>query len=456
MNDALLLALCLLCGGLCPIAGRFRWAAPFIVFFGFWAVIFLARIVLPVGQAATTSEAALILGSGLVAAAVGVLIASPAAAMMMASPEAQSVAVSENSTPWTSDNRRLTIAGGVLLASVLAGLWQYRGVIGSRAGSAFGDLTRQQVLYYQIYESGGSSPVLLLISLAPVLAAVGVVLGRRHAAGYLLTAAALACSMQDPSRTATISGGALALIVFLGLRDRKSAPRSSGVVVRRARLLVLFAVVASITVVYFNAEAVALKKAGDAAPGIPANLQFLSGPLTYATGSPSALAVAVSLPSDAPPETDPLRSIWLVQRTLAILVPGVPKPDPVAGYVAIPELYNTYTMFGDLYFDFGLVGVVIGSLGLGMLASWWHRRLAAEPTPVNAWITAVLIVVLFGGATGFRLFWLDTAIWLVVGFVVLSWASSRQVSRHPWRALSGEPTLRESDSYPATSHGRKR
>lgn len=415
MTDALLSAFSLLLVILCLLGGR-RWASVFVWFFVVWAVIFALRATLPIGQVPTSGGAAAVLAVGLGGVLAGLLAGSPWLLGRSAGSAVPDLV--EHVRPHRADEtRRLLVAGGVVLLAVLVGLVTYRSTIESRAGSEFDALTRQQVLYYQIYDSSGSSPAVLLLSLASVLAAIGVVLGRRHPAGYLVTVAAFACSVQDPSRTATISAVGMALIVYLALRPGRSGGAISW------RVPVLIAAIAAVAVVYFNIEAKALDKTVDTPVGLPPSLSFLADPLVYATGSPSALSVAMTLPGSVPPDTDPLRSVWLLPRLASVVDPAVVVPNPVAGFVDMPQSYNTFTMFGDLYFDFGLVGVALGSVLLGLLAGLARSKVVARREPVVAWVSAVLTVILFAGTTGYHLFWLDTATWLVAGVLVFGWAT---------------------------------
>jgi hypothetical protein len=424
MTDVLLLVVCLLLAFSCRFAGK-RWSRPFVAFYGVWSVIFLLRIVLPMGVSPTSGLSAVIVGIGLAGLAAGLLVTSPRADLRRPHVTEGRRPNDDGAPPPIElaalDTRRLLWAAAALLAAALYGLLKFREIVSIRAGAAFGDLTRQQVLYYETHVNAPSSKAVLLLSLCPVLAAVGVLLGRRHRVGYILVVAALAISTESPSRTETISAAGLALATYLYLGGRtRSSGRRDGVPggVRLAALLVL---VTALALVYFNIEGAALKKSSDPRPGVPAALSSLADPVIYATGSISALSVAAGSPLGLPPETAHLRSIWLVPRILSAVDPTTRVPDTVAGFVDIPEPFNTYTMFGDMYFDFGLGGVVVISMLSGVLFGCMHRRVVAEPSPANAWTSAVCLVVLFGGISGFRLLWLDTATWFICGALILWW-----------------------------------
>lgn len=420
MNDLILLLICFLYSYICLHLAP-RWRSPFVAFFGCWAAIFAIRVVLPLGQFAMNGKAALILASGLTAILIGLLVAAPSveSETLLGSTSRAGARIDR-----CFDTRRLLTAAGILLGAVAVGQISYRGVIRARSGSEFEYLTRQEVLYFQTHVDS-SAPLLLLMSLAPVLAALGIILGRYHRWGYIFTVAALASSVQSPSRTATISSTGIALLMYLWVRGRNRDGSAPSHGYNRLRKFVLLCATSSLAIAYFNIEGSALKKQSSTSADLPEYLHFLATPLIYFTGSPSALSVAVQLRGAVPPSADPLRSIWLLPRILSELLSEVPVPNTVAGFVGIPGRFNTYTMFGDLYFDFGLVGTVLGSLLLGLLTGFWHRRSVRDPRPLNAWISAVLIVILFGGVAGFRLFWLDTATWLAAGALVFRWSEPR-------------------------------
>jgi hypothetical protein len=423
MNDVLLMTTCVLLACVCRSAGR-SWSGPFVFFYGFWAAIFLLRIVLPMGLRPTSGLAATIVGIGLAGLVLGLLVTSPWAdlrrpRLLEADPAHGGAALPPIPTA-TPNIRRLLLASAGLLLAALYGLRNWRSDVSARAGVPFGELTRQRVQYFETFITGQASKSELLLALCPVLAALGILLGRRHPVGYLLIVVALTISTQSPSRTATLSlaGLTLAMYLYVGTRRKKPVQRSEP---RAVRIAVLLALAAALAIIYFNIEGAALKKTSGPNPGVPAALSFLADPVIYATGSISALSVATASPEGRPPETAPLRSIWLGPRVLHAIDPRVHVPGPVAGYVDIPSPYNTYTMFGDLYFDFGLGGVFVASLLLGILFGWMHRRVLDDPSPVNAWTSSVGIVILFGGVAGFRLFWLDTATWLIAGGAIMWW-----------------------------------
>jgi oligosaccharide repeat unit polymerase len=390
-----------------------RWSNPFPVFCLLWAGISLLHTLLPIGIVPTSGRAALIVGSGLLSMFLGFLAARaprrlrPAAARL--------------------SRLRWTGAVVVVALGVGVGLLAYRSEIMSLSGRSFDQLTRQQVLYYQQF---GDRPVggkTLLLSLTVVLAALGVLgIGRRWG-GLLVLGAAAAAAMQSPSRTLPITLLAAAYVFWLYTREPGSAPGAA--LVKRIRghpkpVLVL-AVVAVVGLAYFNAEGRALKKDEDSATR---PLGSLTSPLLYATGSLSALSVAVTQ-DVSPTEGAHLRSVWLLPRVMAMLSPQVKVPETVAGFVDIPQPYNTYTMFGDVYFDFGLFGVCVMFMFFGFLVERMHRRADAVRSLGTSWISAILVAVMFGGVVTFRLFWLETLFWLLTGTLIMQRLEVRRAAR---------------------------
>jgi oligosaccharide repeat unit polymerase len=390
-----------------------RWSNPFQVFCLMWAVIALLHALLPLGIVPTSAKAALVVGTGLFGMFLGFLAARGARFRQ----------------PTTTRLSRFRWIGAVAMMAVGVGvgLTAYRSDIVSLSGRSFDQLTRQQVLYYQQF---GERPVggkTLLLSLTVVLAALGVLgIGRRWG-GLLVLGAATVVATQSPSRTLPLTLVAASYVFWIYTRAPGSTPGAE--LVRRIRRhpkpVLVLAVVAIAGMAYFNAEGRALKKDEDS---VTRPLGSLTSPLTYATGSLSALSVAVAQDA-SPTEGSHLRSVWLLPRFMALLSPQVKTPETVAGFVPIPQPYNTYTMFGDVYFDFGLVGVFAMFLFFGFLVERMHRRADVTRSLGASWISAILVAIMFGGVVTFRLFWLETAFWLVVGTLLLQRLEVRRAAR---------------------------
>lgn len=390
-----------------------RWSSPFPIFCLLWTAIPALHALLPIGIVPTSAQAALVIGTGLLGMFLGFLAAQGPNRF-------RSVTSRLSRLRWTS-------AVAVVAMGVAVGLLAYRSEIVSLSGRSFDELSRRQVLYFQVYgeRSLGGKP--LLMSLAVVLAALGVVGLRRRWGGLLVLAAAIAVAMQSPSRTLSLTLMTVSYVFWLYTRAPGSSPAAD--LVRRIRRhpkpVLVLAVVAVIGLTYFNAEGRALDK-DDSSSTRP--LGSLTTPMLYATGSLSALSVAVA-GDVSPTEGNHLRSVWLLPRTMALLSPQVDVPETVAQFVPIPQPYNTYTMFGDVYFDFGLLGVATMFLFLGFLVERTHRRADATHALGASWIAAVLVAIMFGGILTFRLFWLETLLWLVIGTLLMQRLGARDAAR---------------------------
>ncbi|MBN1095158.1 hypothetical protein JKP76_03375 [Blastococcus sp. TML/C7B] len=111
--------------------------------------------------------------------------------------------------------------------------------------------------------------------------------------------------------------------------------------------------------------------------------------------------------------------MYAVVRIGQLMGFDLPSPEPFAGYVDMPVSFNTYTSFGDAYFDFGLAGVLGLSLLTGLLVhllSVWPRR----GHPGSAWGMSVMAAVLTATPIHMRLLDLDILIPAAVGLVAIA------------------------------------
>jgi len=389
-----------------------RWAGPIPIFFLSWAAVTLGHLALPLHLHPTTGGATLVVGLGLLSVFIGFLLAH-----QRGDPLAD-LAVRELPWPrWWTFTVLIATATGV-------GLVAFRRVIATVSGSNFSDLSQQQVLYYQIYGPKQWGGLTLLMGLTVVLAALGVVAAAHHRSGFLLVAVALAVAVQSPARTLPVTLTGVACVLWLYVRPTgRPASRVASTPVRWRQRGIALGVLAIVGLLYFNAEGSAVKKN----VGAPQSLGSLTAPSIYATGSLSALSVAID--EDASSVAQPLRSLWILPRAWALAFPDTLVPDPVAGFVSIPDPYNTYTMFGDLYFDFGLTGVVVGSSLFAFLVERAHARATSTRALSTGYVAAVLVTLLFGGIVAMRLFWLDTVLWLVVGIAIFETLGARVDTR---------------------------
>jgi oligosaccharide repeat unit polymerase len=144
-------------------------------------------------------------------------------------------------------------------------------------------------------------------------------------------------------------------------------------------------------------------------------------PTLYITGSPEALSVAIE--DDLQPTYgEQGRSVWIVPRLVSLVDPNASVPDTVAAPVPIPYSFNTYTWVGDLWFDFGWAGIVVGGLFLGAVTVIIDRRARRIGSPLSSWFAAAWGTTLLASVIAFEVFWLQTVVWLFAGLLIFgSW-----------------------------------
>jgi hypothetical protein len=138
----------------------------------------------------------------------------------------------------------------------------------------------------------------------------------------------------------------------------------------------------------------------------------------YLSGGPAALAVAQEAQLDPTAPGD--ASIWLVPRILAVVEEDVDVPDTAGLFVPIPVEFNLYTWIGDVWFDFGWLGVGVMGVLLGALASAAYIRAYRHGSLTAIWVAAVIGTTFLWSVIVLRLFWLETALWLAVGGLVFA------------------------------------
>jgi hypothetical protein len=399
---------------------------------GLWSVIGLLLVTRPVGLAEPSLQTAVAIVLGLAA-----MTAVPLLFDRTPRPGVDATAAPPVRT--TLRVGRLAAATGVVLVVVAWGTWQYRLAVSAVLGVPFGQLDTKLVRWAELYgDLSVSAPVGVAQALAPLLGAFGVIGALCHRWWWaLLVPVAIASTMQSPSRTATLTV-AITCLFFLVL-----LPRSPGLV-RRSRRRVLspgVRVAALVTAVgggalaYFGVVGQQLDKGA-----VPAGLAVadwlpdaLVQPVLYQVGGISAFTVAVDQSTGGPgPYGGWGRSVYAVGKALQFLGVPVPEPQPFADYVDMPIPFNTYTAFGDTWFDFGLAGVV----GLFLLTGLAVHLLGTWPRPghpASLWGLSVLAAVLMATPIHMRLLDIDVLAPGVAGWLLIAWVL------RPERALPARP-----------------
>jgi len=401
MSSTLLLVCLVLMTGLLAAA---RERSPALIWALYWTVIIAMHLLLPLGLVPLTDRAALIVGTGVVAFAVGGLLSRrrpPRTSREIASP------------PGSSAAARFRFPCAAILSCVLLfyGLLAFRTQISNLAQADFGSLDVVQVRRIQSGIAPGTSGIgQLFISLAPLVACLGIYgVMRVHRMWFVLVPYALYVTTRSPGRTLTIGVVAASVAFFIYLRQ----PRQSAA--GRARLAAVISVAGAGAVLYFQVVGNKLGKTSLISSGLPKSWipDALVTPLVYQLGGLSALSVA-DLYSLNPTEGQRGRSAYVFYRALSTIVPAVHAPTTVAQFVPVPVPFNVFTGFGDVFYDYGFVGLVVVFALLGWLTSASHRR-AKSGSLISAWCAAVLWSIIVTASISLRLFYIDTVFLAAVG-----------------------------------------
>ncbi|WP_029431273.1 oligosaccharide repeat unit polymerase [Blastococcus sp. URHD0036] len=320
----------------------------------------------------------------------------------------------------------LTVAVVVVAAAVIWGTLQYRAEVSAVLGMPFDQVDTKLIRWAELYgDLSLSAPGGLAQSLGPLLGVLGIVGGLYHRWWwYALVPVAVYASMQSPSRTGTLTVAVTCVFFFLLMSRSRNASlgRQSGGSASRVATIAVFTVVGALGLVYFGTTAQDLDKSE-----LPAGLEVAEWmpaesiqPLLYQVGGVSAFTAALDeTEGTASPYGDTGRSVYGLVKVVQGLGFDVPTPAPFATYVDMPIPFNTYTAFGDAYFDWGLAGVVGVFLLLGLvlhLVGTWPSR----GHPVSVWAMSLMGSVLTATPIHMRLLDIDILMPGLVGCVVLS------------------------------------
>lgn len=320
----------------------------------------------------------------------------------------------------------LGLAAVLVLSAAVYGVLAYRSAISAAlGGTPFSQLDPTLVRWAELYGNVKiSSAANIALGLAPLLGAIAVIGGLCHRWWwYLLLPVALLIVTQSPSRTATLGVVVASVFFFLLLAKNPEGPlKTRGFRLQPGRLLTLLTGVGALALAYFSYIGNSLGKAG-AVPGLfPARWvpSALVEPLEFQLGGLSAFTVELSHPTGpGGPYGHFGRSMYAVVKLAQGLGIPLPGPDPFAGYVNIPVPFNTYSAFGDTYFDLGLVGVVCLFLLMGVVVHVFSRW-PVPGHPVSLWVLSVMAVVLTDSAVDMRFLDVDVVVQAVAGALMVA------------------------------------
>lgn len=402
-------------------------------FYVLWTGIFLVIAWNPLMLVPVGGAAALIMAVGMLAVLGGAVLATQWIKSDLATHQAVGLVESPRIFRWTV---------GLIVASVglAVGVLAFRNSIVAAAGStSFGQLTAEQVRYYQDF-SAASHPGLgtALFALAPLVAAGGIVLGRHRKFGYLFTVYAIVMSAQNPGRTLVIDCAVTSVLCWLYYKPVRASSRSE--VQHRWRRFILVAAALVCLVGYFQYEGDLLKKSNpeQIIGGTKVPLPFFSV-IIYLTGEPEALSAALTENVD-PTMGEHGRTVWIVPRLLSFVDSGINAPNTVAQPVLIPYSYNVYSWTGDLWFDFGWPGVVLGGLFLGLVTIVIDDfRARRSRSALWTWWGAAWGTLLLSSFIAFEFFWLNSLIYIVGGLLVFGRPRLTRLSPAATATLSPQP-----------------
>lgn len=409
---ALLLLVLVCCLAFCLFRLGIRHPAP--VFLLFWITLLGLGAALPWHLVKVNDTAASIIGVGVAAFVAPQLLRPPGSSTKRPVP-----AIRIKKTTFT-------LYAIVMCVALYYGLLSFKRTISAATGQDFDSLTPTQIRYTMTLGSGrgGGAPVLLL-ALAPLVVCMGI-LGALCLSKYwyILLPYTLFITMQSPGRTNTLAVVAAGAAFYLYVRPTDQTQK-----VRRRWVALMPAIAVLVgSVVYFGIAGNALGKTDF----IQSQLQpswvptFLEAPLLYQVGGVSALSAATTNKVN-PALGEHGRSIYLIYRAAAVIDPSVRSPDTITGPVGIPIPYNVYTAFGDVWLDYGLLGLGLIFGFFGAITGAAHRK-ATSGTLVAAWLAALLLSLALSSPITFRLFGLDTAAQIVVGIIVFRSVRDRSPS----------------------------
>lgn len=386
------------------------WLHPLPAYFALWSLIALLLVLNPVHLVPVTHAVVVLILEGLGALFIGGWLAG---LETLQPDQAHSLA--------GISSRRVVPVTAIALLVLIAGTYLVRGSIAAVAGQPYSNLTPTQIRALTV-NSGASNAGLASIAYltAPIVAALGILITKRTALGWLVVAAAIGVTGLTPDRTFTVTTAVIAFMFWLYSRtDQPARPR-------RVRMLVVAALFAIACVAYFLYEGGQLKQNSLITTQVPnaAIPAVLVPSVVYITAGPPSLSAALSEHLD-PAFGAPWHSLWLLPRVAHLVDTSVVVPSTHASFVPIPFDFNTYTWIGDLYFDFGTLGVIIAGLVTGFVVSRVYRWAASHGTYEARFAAAVLATLLVFSVINYRFFWLECGVWLLGGTAALRLASPR-------------------------------
>lgn len=325
--------------------------------------------------------------------------------------------------------RRLAISTVIAAAASLVGAYVFRNEITGSAGTSFGNLTPQQVRFYQNQKNGSAGLLSLFQACFPVLGVLGVLGYLKVSKWYVIAVViSIALSLQNPGRLFTVSLIVQIAVVYLYAHGPKAGTRARFARVRAYALLGTAALSSLFVFIWLGDK---LGKNESVANAVNSDLPApLVSPLLYLTGG--LPATSAWLESGADPFDGRGSSAFVFVRVWNALSPGKTAGGTVGNYVDIPYSFNVFTGFGQAYWDGGFIWVLVLSLALGATGLISHRR-ALRGHLGSMWVSSITAMLMVSLPMQYRMWNLDTLFALVAGLLLLHACTSPQPSPAPPR-----------------------
>ncbi|QIZ98427.1 O-antigen polymerase [Leifsonia sp. PS1209] len=323
--------------------------------------------------------------------------------------------------------RRFLVVTIVIFALFVIGVIAFRAGVANAAGEAYEHLSLKEIRAAQNTVARGGGPVVLLAALGPVVSCLGVYGAYRFSRWWwLISVAAFGLVAQNPARINLLT--LLVVTVVFWLYARQSLAKDDHPPGRKPfpiYVYVIMGVAVIAGLVYFTVVGASLSKNDTATEYSNWLPGWIAAPVLYFMGGIAAFSSATRM------GVDPFQwgtTIFTPLKLVNAVFPDVHVPNTIAGAVHSPMWFNVYTGFGQMWFDFGYVGVFVLSAILGTLALYAHRR-GEQGSMEWAWVAASSAALLFSLPQAFRLFNLDVLFQLALGaaaFYIIRWPGFRR------------------------------
>ena len=382
--------------------GSHKHITPASIWTAGWLVLIILHAILPLGLTPLSDGAAVITGVGVTAFLIGYYFVKQ--------PEVCS-APSTRQAPDISHSR-YAIGSGILCLLLLYGLLSFQAGISAKAGMAYSSLDQVAIRRLQARGSDRSTGFgSIFIAIAPLVACWSIYGGLRiKKYWFSLLPFVFFVTLRSPSRTLTISVIMAGIVFYLYLRPREQQ------FTNKLRLAFLLSSVGGTVLIYFQFVGNALHKTNLTSKGLTPSWipNYLITPFIYELGGLSALSTTQIFGID-PVMGEQGRSVYIFYRFLAVFS-NIKTPDTVADFVPIPLPFNVYTGFGDVWFDFGSLGVGIVFAAVGFIVAVVHRK-ARTGDIKFVWLAATILSVISGTPLTLRLFNVDVVVMAIIGII---------------------------------------